>query len=525
MNIDIFSASHLAALVMPWLALFGSVRVFRDEAWQSRILILGHGVALASALCAFATILGRPGADLMMGWPEAQVRFDLASSILTLGMTFISFVVLSFAERYMSCERYRTGFLQLLSALSSVAVLLVTTNSLIMVMLCWHLLSLVLWRLISFPDDERRTSASTVIKYHLLSDISLFAAVLIMLSSGVSTFSDLQTRSSELSQLINLSGIRFPFSSSEAICALLVFSFSVKSALFPFHRWLLATLEAPTPLSGLLHAGVVNVSAIVSYRMMPLLVQCPNILLMWGFLAAVSSVVGTASMAAQPDVKRKLVYSTIGQMGFMSLQCATGAAAAALLHLLAHGLFKCHLFLQSGGAVAEGLAKRKFYYGTDNSARSLSEVGKLGMLVLLAGGSAGLWYILYRDSALTALYALIVAVASLSALPTVRKIDYQTLAVSSAGLLLVCLLALGGTQWMDHLMQPRYEVNPWLFPSVLGIFATVSAVLWNVRESTYARAFYVHALSGFYVEDIAASLVPRPSGPRSSLNFLRREHE
>ena len=124
-----------------------------------------------------------------------------------------------------------------------------------------------------------------------------------------------------------------------------------RSAQFPFHRWLPATLAAPTPVSALLHAGVVNAGGILLIRLAPLsrreVAQALTIA-----AGAATMVYGATIMLVKPDVKGALAHSTTAQMGFMILTCGLGLWAAAVIHLVAHGFYKSTLFLSSGSAVA-----------------------------------------------------------------------------------------------------------------------------------------------------------------------------
>ena len=124
-----------------------------------------------------------------------------------------------------------------------------------------------------------------------------------------------------------------------------------RSAQIPFHRWLPATLAAPTPVSALLHAGVVNAGGILLVRLAPLasseLARGLTILagvVTWSY--------GAVIMLVKPDIKGALAHSTMAQMGFMILTCGLGLWAAAVFHLVAHGFYKATLFLSSGSAIA-----------------------------------------------------------------------------------------------------------------------------------------------------------------------------
>jgi NADH:ubiquinone oxidoreductase subunit 4 (subunit M) len=124
-----------------------------------------------------------------------------------------------------------------------------------------------------------------------------------------------------------------------------------KTAILPFHRWLPNTLTAPTPVSAIMHAGFVNAGAILFAKLSPVLITQPWVMNGLVILGLISAVFGSAAMLVQSDVKRYLTFSTIGQMGFMILECGLGAFHLAIGHLIVHGLFKARFFLGSGSVV------------------------------------------------------------------------------------------------------------------------------------------------------------------------------
>ena len=126
----------------------------------------------------------------------------------------------------------------------------------------------------------------------------------------------------------------------------------MKSAQFPLHGWLTEVMETPTPVSALLHAGIINAGGILLLRMSGALALSGPAMDLLLLVGAVTAVFGAAVMLTQPSVKVNLAWSTIAQMGFMMMQCGLGAFGAALLHVAAHALYKAHAFLSSGGVVA-----------------------------------------------------------------------------------------------------------------------------------------------------------------------------
>ena len=159
---------------------------------------------------------------------------------------------------------------------------------------------------------------------------------------------------------------------------LLIVAVMIPAAQWPFQGWLLNSVVAPTPVSAIMHAGIVNAGGIILTRFSPLFDgDVAQLVLL--VLSSISVLVGTGIMLVQVDYKRQLVGSTIAQMGFMLIQCALGAYLAAMIHVVLHGLFKSALFLQSGSAIPRKGAK--FTSPQLRSKRSIIPGSLLGFLV------------------------------------------------------------------------------------------------------------------------------------------------
>lgn len=126
-----------------------------------------------------------------------------------------------------------------------------------------------------------------------------------------------------------------------------------QSAQWPLHRWLLSSLNSPTPVSALMHAGLVNGGGFLLVRFAPLYLHYPESLLGIFIIGFITTILGTFWKLIQSDVKRMLVCSTVAQMGFMFMQCGLGLFSAAVTHLCWHGLFKAYLFLSVSSVVHE----------------------------------------------------------------------------------------------------------------------------------------------------------------------------
>src|SRR5699024_169473 len=132
---------------------------------------------------------------------------------------------------------------------------------------------------------------------------------------------------------------------------LLALAVILRTALLPVHGWLIQVMEAPTPVSALLHAGVVNLGGYVLVFFAPLLDIAAPARWCLVIIGLVSAVVGGTVMLTRVSVKVHLAWSTLGQVGFMLLECGLGLYPLAALHLLGHSLYKAHSFLAASSVV------------------------------------------------------------------------------------------------------------------------------------------------------------------------------
>ena len=307
------------------------------------------GAAGLAALCAVAgSAVYRLGPGLPVG-PTGELalslRLDLVSVAMLLLVSFVGAIITAYSARYLDGEPGRGRFLsRLMLTLAAVSVL-VLSNNLLLLALAWVATSLSFHQLLVFYADRPRAVAAAHKKFLVsrLGDLSLLGAVgLVGASLGTYELDLVLARLPEASQ--------WPGTLSAA-ALLFAASAILKCALLPFHGWLIQVMEAPTPVSALLHAGIVNIGGFLLIRVSPLMIEAPAAQFLLVAAGGVTAVVAALVMTRQTSVKVTLAWSTCAQMGFMLLQCGLGAYAIALLHLLAHSLYKAHAFLSAGGAV------------------------------------------------------------------------------------------------------------------------------------------------------------------------------
>ena len=179
-----------------------------------------------------------------------------------------------------------------------------------------------------------------------------------------------------------------------ALC--LVVAGVARSALVPIHAWLPSTLAAPTPVSAILHAGVINGAGVLLIRFSPVFGSSVSAMALAFALGIATALFATAIMLVRTDVKGGLVWSTSGQMGFMVMQLGVGAFAAALFHIVGHALYKAAMFLGAGGAItAHSRQAQRPHLGRADAAVLTAPATRvlLGVVVPLAAFGSALWII------------------------------------------------------------------------------------------------------------------------------------
>jgi NAD(P)H-quinone oxidoreductase subunit 5 len=318
-------------------------------------------VAEAAALAALALALGGAAQAVVFGTQVVAfgagpflvlLRLDLVGAVMSLLIGFVGWVVVRYARAHLDGEAREGAFHGwLLATLASVQILALA-GSLAALVLGFLGVGLGLGRLLLFyPGRPAARRAAT--KFALVwgaGDVALLLAAL-LLWHGLGT-ADLAA--------INAAAAAGPIPAVAGLAAgLLVLAALLKTGSLPLHGWLTEVMEAPTPVSALLHAGIINAGGLLLIRLAEPMQASPGamaaLVMLGGFTALCAGLV----MLTQPAVKTALAWSTVAQMGFMLLQCGLGLWALALLHIVAHALYKAHAFLGSGTAVRGVLAVRR----------------------------------------------------------------------------------------------------------------------------------------------------------------------
>lgn len=352
----------ILALVSP--ALFALIALgsrFQSGLKTSQIIQFIKWISLASIVISFfisfwVYFQGTVESPLL-GIQElgVSIRLDALSLLMLSMISILGAVIINFSFNYLDGDPRQGIFLGRLAATLASVQLLVLSGNLGLIFISWVMTSVALHRLLLFYPERVRARVAAKKKYVLarLGDISLFLAIsFIYLEFGTGNLEKLFS----LIQKAESVGTSSP--SLELSALFLALAASLKSAQFPTHGWLVEVMETPTPVSALLHAGLLNAGPFLIIRMSFLLDAsslAPLILMIvGGFTALFASIV----FLTQTSVKTALGYSSIGHMGFSLMVSGFGVYSAAMLHLVAHSFYKAHSFLSSGSAI-EALQSKK----------------------------------------------------------------------------------------------------------------------------------------------------------------------
>lgn len=290
---------------------------------------------LWAALCALPVValIG-----LAMGRPIDGLTLVIATLTLFVGAN-----VATFSQRYMRADPRRTRYVVTVGLLVASVLLFAATTNLAVLAAAWCASGLLLARLIG--HDAQHAEARAAARRAAIAFAAGDSALLVGLGLLAVHAGSLQIGTA----LASLGSLSQPLAIATAL--LLLTAASARCALPPFSGWLLSSMTAPTPVSALMHAGLVNAGGFVLLRFAPLFEAAPAARLIAVAVGLIAVIQGLGVMMVRPDVKRALAGSTVSQMGFMIMSCGLGAYAAALWHIVAHGLFKAWLFLGSGSAV------------------------------------------------------------------------------------------------------------------------------------------------------------------------------
>jgi NAD(P)H-quinone oxidoreductase subunit 5 len=344
---------------------------------RAALCIIAAFGLLYAGLLVVAT-LGRPVGPAPVIW----LRFDRLAGVLGMLVTTVGAVVTAYGMRYLRGDQRAGRFFVVVAATVTAVLIMVSASNLVTFAIGWTLSEIGVVALVGLYRPERKAQQATwaTIQAFAIGDAALWAAVIVVIATwGNLDFHTIVLRPPAIAGHWLAEGL---------LAVLVSAAVAARCALLPFSRWLPATLAAPTPVSALLHAGLVNGGGILLVRLAPLFGQSHLGGMVIFVVGSVTLIVATAAMTVEPTVKGSLVRSTSAQMGFMVACCGLGWYTAAVIHLIAHGLYKAGLFLGSGSVVHQRADRRRTPPPLESPRRVL------GVASLIAPAAAIVWAML-----------------------------------------------------------------------------------------------------------------------------------
>ncbi len=459
------------------------------------------GLALATAAAALvATLAGGPAAN-------AVVRLDLPGAVVLLLVAFIGWVLTRYSATYLQGEPRQPRSARWLAATLAGSMTVVLANHLLVVALAWWATSLALHRLLlTYPERlPARIAAHKKFLLARVADVCMLAAcVAFGLEAGTLRLDGI---AAHVQQAAGLGGAGVAAVLLVAVAAVL------KCAQLPFHGWLIQVMEAPTPVSALLHAGVVNLGGFVLLRLAPAVEAALPAQVLLVAVGTATAVLAALVMTTRISVKVALAWSTCAQMGFMLMQCGLGLWDLALLHLVAHSLYKAHAFLSSGERVRVALVARLAPAPAPGGGRVL--LAAVGGLVLVAAAAQAWGVELTAHPALGVLAAIVALAFNPLLAGTPGSGSLLRGWLLAAGLALVYMgLHLGLSTWV--VPASGFVSALWCFPALAfaGLFV-LQAQLADPRAPLGRRLqplFY----GGLFLDERLSRVLFRLSPPPSA---------
>lgn len=487
-----------------------------DAARLATLATLVIAVASGAAVALYGPMttptLGADGLGL-------SLRLDALSAVMFALVAFVGAIVVEYSRNYMDGDARQGAFTGRLCLTLGFVTLLVLSGNLAMLVLAWFGTSLALHTLLLFYADRRKALIAGRKKFMTarLSDACLIgAAVMLYQVFGTGDISAILAGASQMDGLEP--GVM-------TATLLLAGAALLKSAQFPFHSWLPEVMETPTPVSALLHAGIINAGGFLIVRFADVMLLSAASLHLLAIIGGFTALFGAGVMLTQTSIKVSLAWSTVAQMGFMILQCGLGAFSLAVLHIVAHSLYKAHAFLSSGSVID---IARSSWVPEKTPPRASHVMLAVGLaLVLYAAIGAGFGLAIDVAPQILALGAiLIMGLTVFIAQSTAGKLNAyvigRTLAAATAVTVAYFILQAGSLMLLAGVVPPPPAPGPFAYAIMavaVASFATVT-VLQIIEPSRAASPFWraarVHIAQGFYVNAIFDRIVGAHNRPHAA---------
>ena len=329
------------------------------------ITILAVGLSCALSFVVLKNMLweGAPAENISLyTWAvtdglrmEVGFLVDRLTALMMAVVTFVSFTVHVYTVGYMRDDPGYQRFFSFISLFTFSMLMLVMSNNFLQLFFGWEAVGLVSYLLIGFWF-KRESAIFANLKAFLVNRVGDFGFILgisgVVMFSGSLDYAEVFASADHIAaQNIELfSGT--PWNAMTVVCILLFIGAMGKSAQAPLHVWLPDSMEGPTPISALIHAAtMVTAGIFMVARMSPLFELSETALAVVIVIGAITAFFMGLLGIVQNDIKRVVAYSTLSQLGYMTVALGASAYSAAIFHLMTHAFFKALLFLAAGSVI------------------------------------------------------------------------------------------------------------------------------------------------------------------------------
>ena len=279
-------------------------------------------------------------------------QIDTLSAMMMCVVTSVSLMVHIYTIGYMAEDEGYNRFFSYISLFTFSMLMLVMSNNFLQLFFGWEAVGLVSYLLIGFWYT-RPTAIFANMKAFLVNRVGDFGFILgiglLLAASGTMQYNEVFAQADKLAGM-TVPGLGWPLLTAACIC--LFIGAMGKSAQFPLHVWLPDSMEGPTPISALIHAAtMVTAGIFMVSRMSPLFELSDTALSFVIVIGAITALFMGFLGIIQNDIKRVVAYSTLSQLGYMTVALGASAYSVAVFHLMTHAFFKALLFLGAGSVI------------------------------------------------------------------------------------------------------------------------------------------------------------------------------
>ena len=289
------------------------------------------------------------------------IRFEIGFLVdeltaLMLGVvTFVSLMVHIYTIGYMHDDKSYQRFFSYIALFTFAMLMLVMSNNFLQLFFGWEAVGVVSYLLIGFWHDRESAIVASMKAFlvNRIGDLGFLLGIGVVLTyAGSLDYAEVFARSESIASQTMMIIPGTEWSVMTVICILLFIGAMGKSAQFPLHVWLPDSMEGPTPISALIHAAtMVTAGIFMVARMSPLFELSETALNFILIIGSITALFMGFLGLIQNDIKRVVAYSTLSQLGYMTVALGASAYGAAIFHLMTHAFFKALLFLAAGSVI------------------------------------------------------------------------------------------------------------------------------------------------------------------------------